>query len=423
MSTQGSITRDSSGRWQFIVDVPGPNGRRRQIRRRGFATKKLAQDVLARLLADSQRGLFVEPSRLTVGAYLLEDWLPARRPSLRDSTANSYEQIVRTYVLPHIGGLQLSALDGPTLNRLYGQLLATGRIDDRRHDAGSGLAPKTVRNLHGVLTKAFRDGVRWGRLVRNPCDAADPPRGASPEMKAWSTEELRAFVTSVQSHRWAAIWTLMATTGMRRGEVLGLRWIDIDLDAGTVTIRSTRIRYGNNVSSSTPKTARGNRTIAIGPATTASLRSWKREQAADRLLCGPAWHDSGLVVTLGDGTPPDPNSFTNLFAKLVRRAGLPRIRHNHDLRHSYATAALADGVPVKVVSQRIGHADVGVTLKVYAHVLPGDDVNAANASGRTAHRASPRVTETCGRTRPGYSSDSRVGFHSCNSKFQDPDLG
>lgn len=296
--------------------------------------------------------------------------------SLRPSTAAAYEQLIRNYVLPSIGGCRLQAVDGASLNRLYGELLTSGRTAARRN-AGPGLSIKTVRNLHGVLTRAFRDGVRWGHLQRNPCDAADPPKGASPEMKVWSADELRQFSKSVASHRWAAVWALLATTGMRRGEILGLRWTDVDLDARTVTIRSTRIRYKSTIATSTPKTARGNRTIAIGPAIASTLRGWKRQQTAERLLTGEAWADrDGLVVTNVDGSAPNPEAFSNLFVDLANRAGLPPIRL-HDLRHSYATAALATGVPVKVVSQRVGHADVGVTLKVYAHVMPGDDEDAA----------------------------------------------
>jgi integrase len=231
--------------------------------------------------------------------------------------------------------------------------------------------------VHGVLARAFRDAVRWGRLVRNPCDAADPPRGQAPEMKAWTADELRSFTAATRAHRWAGVWTLMATTGMRRGEVLGLRWSDVNLAAGTVTIRSTRIRYGTTIDTSTPKTARGNRTISIGPGTVAALKAWKRRQSEERLVMGAGWQDGdGLVVTTADGSAPNPEAFSNLFHTLVVRAGLRPIRL-HDLRHSYATAALASGVPVKVVSQRIGHADITVTLKVYAHVMPGDDEAAA----------------------------------------------
>jgi len=377
MSTQGSIKRDESGKWFYVVDVVGLDGKRRQSKRRGFATKKAAQVALTELQADKQRGVFVAAERTTLGQFLIEDWLPARRASLRPSTVVSYEQLIRNYVLPRIGGVRLQAVDGPTLNRLYADLLESGRIDTRKMAHGAGLAPKTVRNLHGVLTKAFRDAIRWDRVQRNPCDAADPPKGASPEMKAWTSEEMRTFVRSVQSHRWVAIWTLLATTGMRRGEILGLRWSDIDLEAASMTIRSTRIRYGKTTAESTPKTARGNRTIAMGPATVAVLRTWRKQQTADRLFMGGGWQNVGdHVATLPDGAPPNPEAFSNLFAGLVKRAGLPPIRL-HDFRHSYATSALASGVAVKVVSQRIGHADVGVTLKVYAHVMPGDDLEAA----------------------------------------------
>ncbi len=376
MSTQGSIRKDDSRAWFFVVDIAGPDGKRKQLKRRGFETKRAAQAALTALQADKQRGVLVVPRRATLGKFLLDDWLPARRVTLRSSTAASYEQLIRNYIVPTIGGVRLQAVDGSMLNRLYGELLTSGRTTVRRN-AGAGLSPKTVRNLHGVLSRAFRHGVRWGHLQRNPCDAADPPRGASPEMKVWSGEELRAFARSVAEHRWAGIWALIATTGMRRGEVLGLRWSDVDLDAGTVAIRSTRIRFGTTITTSTPKTARGNRTIAIGPVTVNALRGWKRQQNADRLLAGASWADcSGLVVTNVDGSPPNPEAFSNLFVELAVRAGLPVIRL-HDLRHSYATAALASGVPVKVVSQRVGHADVGVTLKVYAHVLPGDDEDAA----------------------------------------------
>jgi integrase len=377
----GSIKKDAKrGTWYFIVDVPGVNGKRQQLKRRGFTSKKAAVEAQASIVAERGRGKFVRPSKVTVGTYLVDEWLPAKRSSLRASTASSYGRMIALYIQPTIGGAVLADVDGSMLNALYSQMLATGRSETRRKDQDNGLSPKTVRNVHGMLSKAFRDGVRWERIVRNPCDAADPPRGRAPEMQAWNSDELRQFSQATSDHRWTAVWGLMITTGMRRGEILGLRWSDVDLDAGTVTIRSTRIRYGTTVDTSTPKTSSGNRTIALGPAVAASLRAWRKMQTEDRLLMGEGWqNDADLVVTLADGTAPNPESFSNLFKKLAKRAGLRPIRL-HDLRHSYATAALAGGTPVKVVSQRLGHADVGVTLKVYAHVMPGDDELAAAAA-------------------------------------------
>ena len=319
----------------------------------------------------------MRPTRVTLKTFLVDKWLPAKRLTLRPSTANSYERMIDLYIAGHpIGGAQLAAVDGSMLNALYAGLLTEGRTELRR-GLGPGLAPKTVRNVHGLLSKAFRDGVRWGRLHRNPCDAADPPSSRSPEMKAWNADELRSFTASTAGHRWAGVWALVATTGMRRGEVLGLRWSDVDLAAGTVTISSTRVRYGTTVTTSTPKTAAGHRTISVGPKVAAALEG---------VAAGPT------VGADGDGRRmaeprrprrhggrrfgPEPRGVSNLFGALCRRAGLRPIRL-HDLRHGYATAALASGVPVNVVSQRLGHADITVTLEVYAHVLPGDDESAA----------------------------------------------
>jgi integrase len=372
-----TVKRDvKRGTWYFVVDVPAVNGKRQQFKRRGFNTKKEALAAEAAVIDSQAKGVFVRPARVTLKDYLVDEWLPAKRATLRASTANSYERTIHLYVAPSIGNTQLADVDGAVLNAFYARLLDNGRTETRRK-LGPGLSPKTVRNVHGMLSKAFRDGVRWGRLYRNPCDAADPPKGHAPEMKAWTAEEIRRFTVSTNSHRWAAIWALMLTTGMRRGEVLGLRWADVDLEAGTVSIRSTRIRYGTTIDTSTPKTARGNRTINVGPGVGALLRTWRKEQTADRLMMGAGWQNADdLVVTLADGSSPNPEAFSNLFHKLSKRAGLRPIRL-HDLRHSYATAALAAGVPVKVVSQRLGHADIGVTLKVYAHVMPGDDEAAA----------------------------------------------
>lgn len=161
LSTQGSIRKDDSGAWFFVVDITGPDGKRKQLKRRGFETKRAAQAALTALQADKQRGVLVVPRRATLGKFLLDDWLPARRVTLRSSTAASYEQLIRNYIVPTIGGVRLQAVDGSMLNRLYGELLTSGRTTVRRN-AGAGLSPKTVRNLHGVLSRAFRDGVRWG---------------------------------------------------------------------------------------------------------------------------------------------------------------------------------------------------------------------------------------------------------------------
>ena len=375
MSTQGSIRKDDSGAWFFVVDVAGPRGVRAQLKRRGFATKKEAAAALSATITDQNRGAFIRPSRVTVRTFLVDEWLPAKIATLKPSTAATYAQYLRTYAVPYIGDLELSKVDGGVLNALYGQLLSDGRTGASGRTGG--LAPKTVRNLHGMLHRAFADAVRWRRLTVNPCLSADQPRKNSAELGLWSAEQMRHYLDSVRDDRLHGAWCLLLTTGLRRGELLGLRWSDLDMAVGRATVRHTVTMVASQPESGTPKSVAGGRTISIDPATLSALRALRKLQAAERLLLGAAWlGDSDFVMTEPDGSAIHPQVLSRRFKAQAKSAGLPIIRF-HDVRHSYATAALAAGVPVKVLSQRLGHADIGVTLRIYAHVMPGDDEAAA----------------------------------------------
>ncbi len=375
MSTQGSIRKDNSGAWFFVIDTATPDGKRKQLRRRGFATKRDAAAEMAAVITDQNRGSFVRLTRCTLRNFLIDEWLPTKEAALKPSTYSTYAQMLRSYVVPHIGALEMSRIDGGTLNSLYARLLKDGRTGGSGHRGG--LAPKTVRNVHGMLHRAFSDAVKLRRIAANPCNAADQPRKAEPEMKLWTTEQMRQFISSVDCDRFAAVWRLLLSTGMRRGELLGIRWVDVDLVAGRLTIRQTSTMVSGRPETGTPKSRAGNRTISLDPGTIQSLKAWRKMQAEERLRAGAGWSDvRGLVATEPDGSSVHPQVFSRRFKAQSSIAQLPQIRL-HDTRHSYATAALAAGVPVKVLSQRLGHADVGVTLKIYAHVMPGDDEAAA----------------------------------------------
>lgn len=375
MSTQGSIKRDETGKWLFIIDLPSVNGKRSQMKRRGFATKKLAAEAMAIVVADQSRGSFIRPKRGTVETYIGE-WLAAKSPALKPSTAATYTSFLKTYVTPYIGGLEMSKVDGGTLNTLYALLLADGRTG--QSGRRGGLSPKTVRNVHGMLHRAFADAVKWRRLAVNPCDSADQPRKNEPEMMIWTGEQMRVFRDSVADDRLSGVWRLLLTSGMRRGELLGIRWSDLDLTSASLTIRQTMTMVGGLAERGTPKTRAGSRTIALDRGTLAALKTWKKQQASERLLMGAGWRGGvDLVVTEPDGSAVHPEVFSRRFKAQAKTAGLPIVRF-HDARHSYATAALKAGVPVKVLSQRLGHADVSVTLRIYAHVMPGDDEAAAD---------------------------------------------
>ncbi len=374
---RGSV-RKRGYTWTWYLFEPDPGtGKRRQRSKGGFRTKRECQDSLNEALARLREGTFVPPSQRTLGSFLLDEWLPAvRPPKVRPSTWLSYRMNAETHIIPALGHVPLQRLTPAQLTAFYRALL-----DDGRRDGSGGLAPKTVRNIHGELHTALRDAVRWGQVARNVAASADLPKGMAPEMHVWTPEQLRTFLDHARADRLYAAWLLYATTGMRRGEVAGLRWSDMDLDAARVSPRRPRVVVNYEVHVSEPKTAKGRRSLALDPATVAALRLHHARQAEERLAIGPRWQDSGLVFTWPDGRPLHPERFSKWFEQLALAAGLPRIRL-HDVRHSYATAALAAGIPAKVVSERLGHATIAITMDTYSHVLPGLDAQAAGTVAR-----------------------------------------
>jgi integrase len=262
----------------------------------------------------------------------------------------------------------VSELTTPGISATYADLLA------------SGLSPASVRRVHATLHRALADGVRSGVLPRNAASFANLPRVPKSEMRVWTGAQIRAFLEHVAGDRLEALWLTAFTTGMRRGELAGLRWSGVDLDAGVATVTETLIAVGYAVHRSEPKNGR-HRAVALDPATLAALRAHRARQAAERLRWGPAYRDSGRVFTREDGSELHPDrDVTDAFDRLVRSAGLPRIRF-HDARHSHATAALAAGVPLKIVSDRLGHSSIAITANIYSHVSDG---MAADAAARIA---------------------------------------
>ena len=225
-----------------------------------------------------------------------------------------------------------------------------------------------------------RDAVRWSLLTRNPADLADPPSPSSAraaEMQTWGAPQLQAFLKQTADHRLHAAFVLATTTGMRRGEIAGLKWGDLDTGAARIAVRRALVTAGYEVHWSEPKTERSRRSIAVDPATLEILRAHRAHQAEEKLALGPAYEDQDLVFAREDGQPLHPERLSKLFGASVQAAGLPRIRF-HDLRHTHATLALQAGVHPKVVSERLGHGDVGMTLNVYSHAIPALEEEAAS---------------------------------------------
>ena len=376
MSGRGSVKKDPSARWMFVVDSRSTDGKRRQIRRRGFDTKKAAQDALNDVLADLRSGGWVEPSKQTVAAFLTE-WLETIESTVRPSTHFSYGRYIRLHVVPRIGDVKLQSLDAGTLNSLYADLLREGH----KTKAG-GLAPRTVHYIHTILHRAFKDATKWGRLTRNPSDAADPPRqtagNRNAAMRTWPAEVVGQFLkrSRDEGDRYQAAWELLATTGMRRGETLGLRWTDVDLELAVVSIVQTVILVDHVTQYGTPKTKAGARSVDLDPSTVAALLSHRKRQNEERLLLGTGWRNNDLVFCKVDGEPLNPDRFSREFTRRVTRFDLPKLSL-HGLRHTWATVALKAGIHPKVVQERLGHATIGITLDTYSHVTAGMQADAA----------------------------------------------
>ncbi|MGH2728970.1 MAG: tyrosine-type recombinase/integrase [Actinomycetota bacterium] len=287
---------------------------------------------------------------MRLGRFLTHEWLPAIVATVRPTTLLGYRGHVERHINPVLGGHSLGSVDPRAINALYAELLA------------SGLSPATVRRVHATLHRALRDAVRWGHLELNAAERADPPRAQADGnalMHTWEPAELKAFLRAVRCDELYPLWLVLAMTGMRRGEALGLRWADVDVRARSAAIRQTIVAVGADVVISSPKTARGRRVIALDATTARCLGALRRRRGAS---------GSELVFAAPDGGPLNPCWVSKRFAALVRASGLPRIRL-HDLRHTHATLALRAGVHPKIVSERLGHSTVAFTLDVYSHTV------------------------------------------------------
>lgn len=364
----GVVKRGSS--FSYVLELgPDPaTGKRRQKWVGGFKTRREAKKARATAQAEALTGTFVAPSGQTTAEFLNE-WLDGQSSLLAPSTLHSYKRNLSLHVIPHLGALRLRDLDPGHLNKLYSHLLAGWRGGGH---GGPGLSARSVRYCHTILRSALADAVRWGRLARNPADRADPPTGRSvavPEFKTWTAEQLAEFLTRMEGDRYHPLFVMLATTGCRRGEILGLRWSDLDLDSGLASIRQTVVVVQHEVRFSVPKTMAGTRSITLDPGTVSVLRTWKARQAQEQLLMGAGFRDHDLVFPKPDGDPLHPERVSREFLRRSARSGLPRIRL-HDIRHTWATLALASGVHPRIVQERMGHSTIAVTLGTYSHTTP-----------------------------------------------------
>ena len=362
---EGTIFKARDGRWVAMLDLGYSTGRRR---RKAFygVTRKDVQERLAMAVNSRRQGLPSVSERQTVADYL-STWLEATRASVRPRTWSRYEQYVRIHAIPEIGRLSIARLTPQDLQRLYSARLERGS------------APLTVAHLHAVLHRALSQAERWGIVVRNVAALVDPPRTVRRTVTTLDPEHVRTLLDASRSDRLAALYVLAVTTGMRQGELLALRWRDVDLEASSLQVRATLQRSAEGLVFTEPKTKQSRRRVMLTRLAVASLRKHRLAQAEERLRLGASWEDDDLVFANEVGRPLEAsNLLRRSFAPLLARAGLPPSRF-HDLRHTAATLMLGRGVHPKIVSEMLGHSQISVTLDLYSHVTPTMQLEATAA--------------------------------------------
>lgn len=423
--------------WGYVVDLAPPGARRDQRKRTGFATKAEALDDMHRAQTEKADGTYVEPSKVTLGAYLLT-WVQKGCGGVRPWTLKGYESIVRVHIIPRLGQVPLQGLTRQQIKAFYEDLRVNGyaskltleqreRLADvarryrlavasgaqspvralveklgrpeatvrswvrrcrelglltddgdhqrRRKTQRRGLSPKSVWNVHICLRAALYDAIDEGLLKTNPAKSALKEPAGHAEMETWTREELPAFLNFVKGDRLLALYRLAAYSGMRRGELLGVRWVDMKFHLGSVSVQQ-QLGLADDEDDDTQddalalapvKTNAGRRSIMLDDETLAVLQEHRAAQDFERRSWGSAYRDYDLVFARPDGMPLEPDTVSDQFERLVRRSGLKRIRF-HDLRHTHATLLLEAHVDITVVSRRLGHANVQVTADRYAHV-------------------------------------------------------
>jgi integrase len=436
--------RGSTWSYRLEVGADPVTGERQRDNKGGFdsedAAWKAALDSRSRL----EQGRHVKPSHRKVAEFL-DEWLVVVKDAVKPSTYQYYVDYIEAYVKPTIGKRRLQEITVPVLNMLYRRLLASGRSKpdnntkmyaywtERRHmrngsgpmptdmakacgttiyaaeaaatrfrrgripqPKSAGLAPKTVKNIHRMLHRAFKDAVAWNYLVFNPAEHASLPRDARSgrnRPKPWTLDELAAWLRVALDDRFAGMWVLAATTGLRRSELAGVERDMLDLARGTLTVENTRVVVKGHATDSDGKTEGSRRTISLDPFTVAALRQHVEMIDREREAFGASYPDHGKLMCFADGRRPHPDTVTSRFNRLVDQAGVRRIRL-HDVRHTYATLARDLGVNSKIVTDRLGHANESVTQQIYTHKSTGQDRAAAEMIAGL-------IAEALGELRPG----------------------
>lgn len=382
---EGTIYRRKDGLWVGDLMVGyKPDGRpdRRTV---SAKTEGECRRKLQALRQQHSQGAL--PKERDTLAGFVERWLAATAAGVRPSTHRRYAQLLRVHVLPTLGRKRLDALRPDDVQAVLGRLL----LAPARGKPGATLSPRTVRHVHTVLHTALAAAVKWGDVARNVADLVDPPRVSKPESYTPTPAECARLIAAAAGDSLAALVGLAVYTGARQGELLGLQWGDVDFDKGTLAIRRSLMQppHGGVPEYGPPKTERSRRTLTLPPEALAALRQQRSRQLEQRMLVGPEYRDYGLIFATALGTPYIARNVGRTWKRLLAAAGLPPGVRFHDLRHAAATNSLQANIPLKVVSERLGHSTLAITADLYTHRVASLEADAAEKLAALIRAAAP----------------------------------
>lgn len=355
---EGSIYRRSDGQWCATITVGYTDTGKRKRRTVYGTTKGAVQEKLLALQSAAATGVLTEPTQLTLARFL-DRWLSdVQKPNIRRGTHARYASLIKIHIVPNVGGMRLSKVQPIVVQNLYSRL------------AKNGASGRTCELVHAVLHKAFNQAVHWKYLTRNPCDAVQRPKPRKKAIHYYSAEEVGRFLDAAKKDRLAALYVLAITTGLRQGELFGLKWRDVDWNKGAIAVRRTIEDVGGKLTVGEPKTDKGRRRVDLPQLAVTALKDHRKRMfnegnAGDWVFCDTS---GGLLRRS--------NVIRRSYEPTIKRAKIPRIKF-HDLRHTAATLLLLQGVHPKVVQERLGHATIAITLDTYSHVLPSLQQEAA----------------------------------------------